>query len=163
MKKYSPSSGGFYETDIHKTNIPEDAIDVSDEEYEKLFTGQGQGKRIVFKNDKIELEESVLSIESIKKERINYLKSKLEEYIYLYFPVGTQMTLQAMYCDEKRSGDVKKCIKEIFDWIESVLGHYYSLRDEINQSQEPKNVEIDFEYACSPDRPTYNLEDLLKI
>lgn len=46
MKKYSASTGGFYDTGIHKT-IPGDAVDVSDATYAALIDAQISGKVIV--------------------------------------------------------------------------------------------------------------------
>ena len=44
--KYSASTGGFYDTDIHGDNIPADAVDIAAEEHAALLTGQSSGKRI---------------------------------------------------------------------------------------------------------------------
>lgn len=44
---YSKSTGGFYRHDIHGENIPEDVVDITDEEHAALLEGQSQGKRIV--------------------------------------------------------------------------------------------------------------------
>lgn len=47
IKKYSPSTGGFYTVEWHGTDIPSDAVDLSDNEYEALLAGVYQGKIIV--------------------------------------------------------------------------------------------------------------------
>lgn len=44
--KYAASTGGFYHPDIHE-EIPEDAVDVSDERYQELLEGQSAGRRII--------------------------------------------------------------------------------------------------------------------
>lgn len=44
--KYSPSTKGFYNPQIHKV-IPEDAVEVSDAEYRGLLAGEASGKRII--------------------------------------------------------------------------------------------------------------------
>lgn len=46
-KKYSPATGGFYDPAIHGDGIPEDAVEVLDEEYSALFDAQAAGKIIV--------------------------------------------------------------------------------------------------------------------
>lgn len=46
MKKYSPSSRGFYDTLIHSANIPVDAVGISDELYTTLMVAQSQGNII---------------------------------------------------------------------------------------------------------------------
>lgn len=45
MRLYSKSAGGFYDTAIHK-NIPSDAVEVSDEDYQSLLFGQSAGQSI---------------------------------------------------------------------------------------------------------------------
>lgn len=44
---YAKSTGGFYDTAIHGSNIPADAVEISAEEHAALIEGQSQGKRIV--------------------------------------------------------------------------------------------------------------------
>ncbi len=44
---YSPTTGGFYTTEIHGDNIPEDAVEITAAEHAALLEGQSQGKRIV--------------------------------------------------------------------------------------------------------------------
>ena len=43
---YSDTTDGFYDLAIH-TQIPEDSVEISKEEYEALIEGQSKGKRIV--------------------------------------------------------------------------------------------------------------------
>jgi hypothetical protein len=44
---YAPSTGGFYNPSIHGTNIPSDAISISDAEYDNLLAELSAGKVIV--------------------------------------------------------------------------------------------------------------------
>ena len=44
--KYASSTGGFYLPAIHGTNIPADAVEISDAEHSALMAGQSVGKRI---------------------------------------------------------------------------------------------------------------------
>lgn len=46
MHFYSPSSGGFYDKDIHGANIPADAIGVTAEQRITLVEGANAGMRI---------------------------------------------------------------------------------------------------------------------
>lgn len=41
--KYSPSAGGFFDTDIHGDAIPDDAVDVTHERHRELMTAQAAG------------------------------------------------------------------------------------------------------------------------
>ena len=52
---YSPVEGGFYIEGVHK-NIPEDAIAITEAEYQDLLDGQSLGKQIVFKDSKVQLQ-----------------------------------------------------------------------------------------------------------
>lgn len=44
---YSKSTGGFYSQEIHGPNIPDDAIEITNEVYATLLVGQSTGKKIV--------------------------------------------------------------------------------------------------------------------
>lgn len=48
---YSPSAAGFYSDEFHGDNIPEDAVEITDELYAQLVAGPAQGKRVVVGND----------------------------------------------------------------------------------------------------------------
>lgn len=45
--KFSKSTSGFYIEAIHGDNIPDDAVEISNDEHAALLEGQSQGKRIV--------------------------------------------------------------------------------------------------------------------
>jgi hypothetical protein len=45
-KKYAASTGGFYDTAIHGSNVPADAVDITNVEYTALLEGQSAGKII---------------------------------------------------------------------------------------------------------------------
>ena len=44
---YAKSTSGFYSAEVHGKNIPSDAVEVTDAEYQELLAGQTQGKVIV--------------------------------------------------------------------------------------------------------------------
>jgi len=46
MKKYSPSNNAFYDTAINR-EIPDDAIDITEQAWADLLAGQAKGKLIV--------------------------------------------------------------------------------------------------------------------
>lgn len=46
MIKYSAANNGFYPSEIHGSNIPDDAIEITAEEYAALMAAQTAGKRI---------------------------------------------------------------------------------------------------------------------
>lgn len=45
--KFSKETRGFYDSAMHGTNIPDDAVEVSAEEFDALFAAQAAGKLIV--------------------------------------------------------------------------------------------------------------------
>jgi|SRR6478736_4971165 len=79
MKKFSPSTCGFYDTDIHK-NIPEDAIEVSDAESRFLREdGQSKGQEIaVGENGKLVLKSPVEDSELKIKKQILRLEAEIK-------------------------------------------------------------------------------------
>lgn len=47
MLYFSSQTGGFYATEIHGDNIPDDAVEISESQHAALVEGQAQGKIIV--------------------------------------------------------------------------------------------------------------------
>ncbi|MCO7263944.1 tail fiber assembly protein [Dickeya zeae] len=45
---YSKSSNGFYSREIHGVNVPDDVIEISDDDYQDLLSQQVLGNAIVF-------------------------------------------------------------------------------------------------------------------
>jgi len=46
MIYFSKGTNGFYHTKINGDNIPEDAVEITEERYRELLDGQSQGKEI---------------------------------------------------------------------------------------------------------------------
>ncbi len=46
MRLYSASTQGFYDSAIHGTSVPGDAVQISQQQYEALLLAQSQGKEI---------------------------------------------------------------------------------------------------------------------
>lgn len=46
MIKYSPSTNGFYDTEIHGTNVPADVVEISGSIYDTLIAWQSKGYAI---------------------------------------------------------------------------------------------------------------------
>lgn len=44
---YSKKTKGFYLPEVHDKNIPDDAVEIADEEYSALLNGQAIGKQII--------------------------------------------------------------------------------------------------------------------
>lgn len=75
MKRYySPSTSGFYLEGIHN-DLPEDAIEVAEDQYQTLLEGQSLGKNIVYKGRKLQLEE--YTPEPVSWDKIREVRSDL--------------------------------------------------------------------------------------
>lgn len=46
MKFFSKTTGGFYDTEIHGSQIPDGAVEITDEQHAALLVAQASGKRI---------------------------------------------------------------------------------------------------------------------
>jgi hypothetical protein len=75
---YSPSTRGFYVSDLHGDAIPADAVGITPEERAALRAGESQGQRIVAESGRLVLEPAPLpthaeladlALESARKER----------------------------------------------------------------------------------------------
>lgn len=53
MKYFSPSTGGFFTKEIHGNDIPDDAIEITDEHHQELLDLQSSGNEIQFINDQV--------------------------------------------------------------------------------------------------------------
>lgn len=51
MQYFSPSTNGFYDTEIHGDDIPEDAVEITREEHAALLEGQSAGQMIAADED----------------------------------------------------------------------------------------------------------------
>lgn len=47
MKYFSKTTNGFYDPEINGENMPDDVVEVPDNEYEQLIAGQSSGQKIV--------------------------------------------------------------------------------------------------------------------
>jgi len=76
MKHYSPSTHGFYDVGVHGSNIPDDAVEISDEHYELLLAGQSIGQSIVVDaNDQvILLPPASISMDQMRERKISQLE-----------------------------------------------------------------------------------------
>lgn len=43
---YSPSTSGFYDSELHGDNVPKDAVEITQERHQELLQGQREGKII---------------------------------------------------------------------------------------------------------------------
>ncbi|MCO7519453.1 phage tail assembly chaperone [Pseudomonas sp. 1] len=62
MMKFSAVTGCFYDLNVHSA-VPDDAIDVTHDEFQELTKGRNAGKQIVLEGGKLKLAERELSRE----------------------------------------------------------------------------------------------------
>ena len=84
---YSASTNGFYSIEIHGENIPEDAVEIAQETYEKLLDGQSKGRIISsYKNGNPKLIDPVVTEEQLiaKYERLldSHMDSVAKQHRY---------------------------------------------------------------------------------
>ena len=74
---YSKTTGGFYDTDIHGSAIPEDAVEISIEAHAELLAAQTAGKVIVGDKDglpqAVDPAPAVVTWDAIRAERARLL------------------------------------------------------------------------------------------
>lgn len=86
MKKATFDSNGiptaFYETSIHSDAIPDDAVDITDKQYQELIDNQGRRK---FNGGKVEIfnppERKVSDVVASHKSSFNQIKTEALAYI----------------------------------------------------------------------------------
>ncbi|WP_431026178.1 hypothetical protein [Halomonas sp. H5] len=97
---YDPVSKGFYDRKLHKSNVPSDAIEVTEEKYKQLLEGQAQGKFIIsdkqgspILSDRPELTIDKLATRK-RREIENALVAALAAGLPYTMPDGTEDTVQ---------------------------------------------------------------------
>lgn len=77
--RYSKSTGGFYDPVIH-SSIPEDAVEVSENDYRRLMSAQSVGKRIApdSKGRPVAVDAPAPSAEEVQKALQDAAKSELQ-------------------------------------------------------------------------------------
>lgn len=163
MYYFSPTTSGFYHFKLHK-KIPNDAIEISEEEYNKLMDGQCDGKHIVFLNGKISLQEKIESSEEIKNKIYKTLEYEMKNYLFVIkgYTESTQTSLQIISTNTKFPKKTRDNAKRILEWIiQDVLNYYYTKKEEIMNSDNPIDVKWDFN-ECEKNAPQFSLKNLLK-
>lgn len=99
-KFYSPSTKGFYASEIHGDNKPVDCVEITDEEHQELINGQASGLSIVFDAD---LQKPVLkappapTLEELKAAKNKYINDERAKANLGTFPYkGKQFACDAL-------------------------------------------------------------------
>ncbi len=71
---YSPHTNGFYHSEIHGDNIPENSISISEKDYRNLLEKNASGEVIYFDGKRIKTKPYVTTIDEIRSLRNLKLK-----------------------------------------------------------------------------------------
>lgn len=104
--KYSATTGGFYNTEIHTpAQIPVDAVDVKDDDYEFLFSDELTGKIIVANADGYPIHSDPLPIsdENAKENCKNLATELLKETDWTQLADASDLISNKLEFDSYRS------------------------------------------------------------
>ncbi len=107
----------------------------------------------------------VLDLPGLRQATWRRLEEDLHRYIFETrdYPQPTQITLQALYGDPDSTPAMRAAIKQIFDWVKSVLSYYYDRKAKILSADDPEAVGWDFAKACDATAPGHTLADILQL
>jgi len=142
MKKekifYAPSTGGFYDTQIHSPNqIPSDAVEISKAQHASLHAGRANGRHIVMFSGRPVLEGKPTtpppvappSIDDRRQSMHDRLDTDLDLYIHKHFA--------ALILAHDKSAFER--------WLDDIVTVYYEQRlQAIDQAADPEKVKWDF-------------------
>lgn len=141
---YSQSTSGFYSKDINGDNIPQDAVELSEEEYRALLEGQSKGKRIVSDlNGLPSLADSPLPTESqVKKKYALGIQHHLDSAAQFagYDDIKTAVT----YAEEPSVAKFQNDGKAFRKWRSLVWAYTYEQLDLVIAGQRTKPTVEEF-------------------
>jgi len=126
----------FYSRDIHGDNIPEEAIEITEDQWLEFINNHGE-RKWDFENKKvIEYTPPPPSLDVLKQQELHRLKKELQNFIYSHYNQGTQASFIALYqpAKEQNNTEVLTQIQKVWDWINSVLNYYYSKKEAIKSA-----------------------------
>lgn len=156
---YSPSNKGFYDSRIHH-EMPDDAIELSDDHYRKLAEGQLLGLSIQYNDGRLDLVAIEPSIPTV----LRMLEGDLHKYIEEIhnYSIPNQATLQALATDPAVPEDIRYQCRSVSRWIQdTVLPYYYKVKADILGSDKPGQVVWNFTNACDLTAPGVILSSVI--
>jgi hypothetical protein len=160
MKYFSPATFGFYDGRVH-SSMPEDVIELSDDEYIALLEGQSKGKSIQYNDGVISLIPSELSVATV----LRRLEADLHTYIEVTrgYSIPTQVTFQTMAADPSTPDDIREQCRSVSQWIQKiVLPYYYNIKKQIKDDVNPSVLMWDFKQACDSSSPSVTLTEIIE-
>ena len=159
MKYFSPATFGFYDGRIH-SSMPEDVIELSDDEYIAILKGQADGLSIHCHDGVIDLAASELSAATV----LQRLEADLHRYIEDThgYSIPTQATFQAVAADPATPEDIRDQCRSVSRWIQSsVLPYYYRIKADILSLEKPMYAVWDFPGTCDSTAPGVFLANVI--
>lgn len=110
-KYYSKTTGGFYDSDIHKPEmLPEDAKEITIEEYEALLQGQSEGKQIVAAtNGSPKLLIITVSLSDVKESRKSFINQERDRIL----TEGMLFDSSMFDCDSKAQNNLTSLVAAV--------------------------------------------------
>ena len=91
-------------------------------------------------------------------DKVAALQTKLHNYVYNRYDQGTQMSFASLYASPSTAASVKTQIESAWTWVQNVLGHYYTLKEQIEAGGNPTS---NFEQFDASD-PGVKLKNFIK-
>jgi len=115
--------------------IPEEAIEITDEQWFEFINNQGRRRWNFEKKEVIEYIQPP-SLDKLKQQKLRQLKQELQNFIYSHYDQGTQASFTALYqiAKEQNNTNALTQIQRVWNWINSVLNYYYSKKDAIKNA-----------------------------
>lgn len=165
--EYDTTTGvpqAFYVDEIHGEKgtegslVPDEAIEISEEDWQNYITGDYYYfEGVCTGKPGPSLEEQL--IEAINQ-KLYIMNSDVNRYICSYYDEGTQQSFQAIYTLADSTSEVKVQVLYVWNWIQSVMTHYYMCKNEIKVLTTLEDVE-NYSYTFKQfdaTKPTVTLE-----
>jgi len=136
---------GFYDSKIHGSNIPTDAVEISDSVWLELI--QNPGKRAYVGGTIIDISAKKWDsstnqwvdkstdeiLNPLKEAKAAKLKAELQDFVYSHYDNGTQASFLSLYQLAKDKGrtDIITEIQKVWAWVNTVMNYYYNKKSSI--------------------------------
>ena len=156
---FSPGKFGFYDDRIH-TVMPDDVMELSDDDYAALLKGQADGLSIQYRDGSIGLFSSDPDRETV----LRMLEVDLHRYIEDThgYSIPSQATFQAVAADPSVQEDIRVQCRSVSRWIHgTVLPYYYKAKADVISSDHPAQVVWSFPDVCDTSSPGVTLSSVI--
>jgi len=156
----------FYSPDIHGDKIPAEAIEITDEQWLEFINNQGRRRWDFEKKEVVPYVPSSPPLDELKQQKLRQLKQELQDFIYSHYDQGTQASFTALYqqAKEQNNTDTLSQIQKVWDWINSVLDYYYSVKNTIkNVTTQDELDGITWDWSTVEETEHVELQDVINM